>query len=193
MNKKRAGVTLVELILAISLLTVATAPILSVMVSSFHTSAQAQQLKTANFAAQQVMEELIGREWNGQSIGDPSRFQPYLVHFNWGVAQQINISGRSFFFVATHNGYLGANHENDGYGRVLLTGSGGEQTPLLQVSVCIHETNPGQIGTGITTWSAAWAAVRTGGGRVSQSERPGGPLVSNTAIINTAPGGFVNP
>jgi len=194
MNKRRAGVTLLELIVAISLLTAATAPLLAVMVSSFHSSAQAQEMKNASFAAQQVMEELIGRSWNGHELGaDPGRFNPFLVHFNWGVAQSIEVSGRRYYFVATHNGTLGNPHLTENYGRILAaSASSDEQVPLLQVTVCIHATNPGDpTSGGATPWSAAWGTALTSGGLVPQNLRPENPKVSHSSWINTAPGGFV--
>jgi len=196
MNKKRAGVTLVELILAISVLTMITAPILGVMVSSFSTSAQALEMKNASFAAQQVMEEFIGRTWNGEpnpggmGVGvDIHRWHPYLVHFGWGQPFPIDAGGRRFYFVATHNGFLGAPHPEDSYGRMIVDESGDHDVPisLLEVTVCIHRDPPGN------GWANSWTSIRTSGGRVNQQLRPPTPLVSHTTWINIAPGGFVDP
>ena len=175
MNKKRAGVTLVELIIAISILTAVTAPIMAVMVSSFQVSAQAQEMKNASFAAQQAMEELIGRSWNGplnatfEGGAGVDRWHPYLAHFAWEQPHPINVGGRRYYFFATYTGdrTTWPSHSVPGWGTV-------PPSPLLQVTVCIHATH------------AAASAPLVGG-------RPPNPMVSHTTWINTVPGGFVNP
>ena len=170
MNKKRKGVTLVELILAISLLTFATTPIIAVMISSFRTSAQAQEMKSASFAAQQAMEGLMGRPWNGPAPA------PALAHFGWGYPQSINTSGRTFWYVASaHLAQWGPYSDNPAYGRTLLNG------PLIQVTISVYATFNDATGPP--------QADRTTANHIT-GVPPAGAIATHTTWINTAPGGF---
>ena len=69
-NKNRKGVTLLELIIAMAILSVASMPILHMIGTSVRSNADAHRATAASIMATQQMEELIGRPWHG-NLADP--------------------------------------------------------------------------------------------------------------------------
>jgi len=67
--KRRLGVTLVELIIAVTVLAIAVAGIVTVFHVGFQTSTRAHDLTIAGIEAQMQMEVLAGRPWIG-TLGD---------------------------------------------------------------------------------------------------------------------------
>lgn len=79
-NKKTAGMTLVELLIAIGVLVVVTAPILGLYVMGTRISAASYKLTSASCTAQLRMEELVGlteRELRGGAIENPLTLDNY--------------------------------------------------------------------------------------------------------------------
>lgn len=64
-NKKRSGVTMLELIIAVAVLVFAMAGIATVFHVAFQTSRQSNEITIASIEAQLQMESLIGRTLNG--------------------------------------------------------------------------------------------------------------------------------
>jgi prepilin-type N-terminal cleavage/methylation domain-containing protein len=62
-KKSKAGVTLIELLMAIVILVIAVIPITSVYVTSLREAAHARRLTIATFVAQQKIEEMVGLSW----------------------------------------------------------------------------------------------------------------------------------
>jgi type II secretory pathway pseudopilin PulG len=62
-KKSTAGVTLLELILAVTILLIVFVPITSMFVTSSTEGARARKLTIATFIAQQKIEELVGLNW----------------------------------------------------------------------------------------------------------------------------------
>lgn len=87
--KNRAGVTLLELIIAIGILAIVTAPIFTLLFSSVRLNAQAHRVTMATFTAQQRMEELVGREWDDD-----------LINENWNLQELYH----GFFVSVAHDG-----------------------------------------------------------------------------------------
>ncbi|MCL1994868.1 MAG: prepilin-type N-terminal cleavage/methylation domain-containing protein [Defluviitaleaceae bacterium] len=74
-NKKRAGVTLLELILAISVLLIIIVPLGNIFLASNRINAFAQDVTIASLTAQMFVEENIGL-----TIGElEARFYPFLT------------------------------------------------------------------------------------------------------------------
>jgi len=97
-NKKTAGLTLLELIVAMAILVLASLPILSMLLASVQSNAQSHRITMASIIAQQAMEEFVGRPWD--CVANCPAASPTcaaLEHVNWG--HRTNISG--FVVVAT--------------------------------------------------------------------------------------------
>jgi len=62
-KKKNAGLTLLELIVAVAVLTVVTGPLIVVFNQGIERSVQSHILTMANIEAQMQMEQLIGLDW----------------------------------------------------------------------------------------------------------------------------------
>ena len=78
-SKTRAGLTLLELIIAVAILALVGAPIFGMWSYSVSLNASAHRMTIASFAAQQRMEELLGRPWQ-----DDLEYEP------WGISQPYN-------------------------------------------------------------------------------------------------------
>lgn len=59
MNKQKCGVTLVELVAALSILMLVSAPLIGTMVHSIRANSRAHSLSMATFVAQQEMERAV--------------------------------------------------------------------------------------------------------------------------------------
>ena len=82
--KYRAGVTLLELIVAMGILTIASTSVLAMLFSSVQANANAHRITVATFNAQQGVEEFVGRQWlDVDGIAGLNRFP-------WGTAQLVD-------------------------------------------------------------------------------------------------------
>ncbi|MCL2576691.1 MAG: prepilin-type N-terminal cleavage/methylation domain-containing protein [Defluviitaleaceae bacterium] len=68
--KHRKGLTLVELIIAVTVLVIGIAGILTVHHVAITTSTRAQSLTVASIEAQLIMESLVGRPWGNDPLSD---------------------------------------------------------------------------------------------------------------------------
>lgn len=68
-TKKRKGVTLLELMIALAILTVSSMPIMHMIGTSVRVNAEAHRATMASLAATSGMEYLIGRQWAGDLNG----------------------------------------------------------------------------------------------------------------------------
>ena len=94
-KKKTNGVTLLELIVAMGILSVAAASILAMMFSSVQSNADSHRITIATLNAQQAVEEFIGRPWEGD-----------LMHFPWGTpmpADPVTAGSLNFWVVSTYS------------------------------------------------------------------------------------------
>ena len=92
--KHRAGVTLLELIVAMGILTIASTSVLAMLFSSVQANVNAHRITVATFNAQQGVEEFVGRQWLDGTEG--------LNRFPWGVVLQTDLANNiPMFMVAT--------------------------------------------------------------------------------------------
>lgn len=82
-NKKTAGMTLIEILVALGLLALITAPILGVYVMGTRISAASYEATIASYTAQQCMEEFVGL--SEEEFSTPA------------IAARLGFSGRTSF------------------------------------------------------------------------------------------------
>jgi len=168
-TKKRAGVTLLELIVAMSILTIAATPILAVLIAGISTSANTHRMNLASHAARYAMERLVGVPWEGPAAPIAHEVDN-LANFYWGAGQRIVSGGQAFYAIAaphvstTGTGLPPAN--------VSVPGPFTVDDPLLTVTVFVFARNP-----------APWDPTSP-----QPADNPA--LASLTSILNVAPGGF---
>lgn len=66
-HKKRKGVTLLELMVAVAILSMAVIPVMAMLVGSVRANMQSHRITIAIFIAQQAVEEFVGRTWEGDT------------------------------------------------------------------------------------------------------------------------------
>ena len=167
-NKKRKGVTLLELVVALAVLTIASTPVLAVLISGITTSANTHKMNLASHAGRQAIESLVGRPWSGavQAPAPAPQLGPFLnlSTFIWSEPWTVTSGGQNFFVVAVP-------HTTDtALGNFDVSAPGA----LLQVTVFVFDSPPPVSSSNIFDHTASHNA-----------------LVSYTATLNVAPGGFM--
>ena len=175
-HKLRKGVTLVELVIAVTVLVVAVSGILTAFNVGFMTSTRAHNITMASIEAQLQMEMLLGRRWDGGTLplASANFSTPPAPLATWNQSFESN----GFFVRLEHEALeaLGGHSRSNMAGITAsvteicalgcLTNCPPEELMLIQVTVFIYMTLDDAESNPNTSWVVRHRNVLNVNGRI---------------------------